>query len=70
MVNWTDKAQVCDYAKNLAGRCDTTQVVYKHPARQNYNITHLPTFERKGYNPKWIVLRVLPTRKHPSCDKS
>jgi hypothetical protein len=63
-INWKDKTQVCDYAKKLAGRCDTTMVVYKHPNRFNYNITHLSTFERHGHDKSWIVMRVPPTRRY------
>ena len=62
-VDWNSKSQVCEYAKRLAGSCDVTMVVYKHPSRNNYNITHLSTFERHGHDKKWIVLRVPPTKR-------
>ena len=64
-INWNNKQAVCDYAKRLAGSCNVTMVVYKHPERDNYNITHMPTFERHGYPKSWIVLRVPPTHLHP-----
>lgn len=61
-VDWNDKQAVCDYVKKLAGSCDIMMVVYKHPDRRNYNITHLCTFERNNYDKSWIVLRVPPTK--------
>lgn len=61
-INWNDKASVCDYAKTLV--CDTPMVVYKHPNRRNYNITHKSRFDTCGeYKPEWRVLTVLPTRR-------
>jgi hypothetical protein len=62
-LDWNDKVQVCAYAKQLSVSCDNEMVVYKHPDRRNYNITHLPTFQRYGHDKAWIVLRVPPSRR-------
>lgn len=48
-VNWTDKDQVINYARNLG----SGMTVYKHPSRKNYNITH--TSRTDLYHKDWVV---------------
>ena len=53
-VNFEDLTSVKALANSLATRLEP-QVVYKHPDRENYNITFKSTYLRQGNNPAWIV---------------
>lgn len=59
-IDWTNKNQVIEYAKRLEG----AHVVFKHPERDNYNITHLSRIDR--YEKDWVVFRKLEHRRHES----
>lgn len=48
-VDWYDKRSVVEYAKRLGAG----QTVFKHPARNNFNITHTSRVDR--YDPEWVV---------------
>lgn len=48
-IDWKDKEAVIAYAKKLG----KGQTVFKHPARDNYNITH--TELKNRYEPEWVV---------------
>lgn len=48
-INWKSKDAVISYAKKLG----EGQLVYKHPDRDNYNITHNTRW--KEINPEWVV---------------
>lgn len=48
-VDYTDLKQVIAYARRLG----TGQLVYKHPDRPNYNITHNTRW--KEIDPAWVV---------------
>lgn len=50
-IDWTDREAVIEYAKKLG----VGNVVYKHPARNNYNITHKVN---DTYKSEWIVYEV------------
>lgn len=48
-INWKDKDAVISYARKLG----TGQTIFKHPSRDNYNITH--TERTDQYKPEWVV---------------
>lgn len=48
-IDWTDKNAVIAYAKKLG----PGQLVFKHPDRKNYNITHCTRW--KDISPEWVV---------------
>lgn len=48
-MDWTNKEQVIAYAKKLG----KGQTVFKHPSRNNYNITHTVRTDR--YKSEWVV---------------
>jgi len=48
-INWNDINQVIAYAKSLGNN----QTVFKHPQRNNYNITHTSRTDR--YKPEWVI---------------
>lgn len=50
-MDFTDLAMV----KALADQLGPGQVVYKHPNRPNYNITHAERLDR--YEVEWVVHR-------------
>lgn len=57
-INWRDLDAVIAYAKKLGHGT----IVYKHPDRDNYNITHLSTFMKgvkagADYDEQWIVFK-------------
>jgi len=56
-LDWTDKEKIIAYAKRFGD--DTC--VFKHPDRDNYNITHLSRFmasvKTGGYREEWLVWR-------------
>lgn len=54
MINWTDKESVIAYAERLGSDC----VVYKHPERANFNITHKDRLDR--YKSEWVVYPFTP----------
>ena len=49
-VNWKDLPAVIAYAKSLKAQRD--QVVFKHPERENFNITSKERTDR--YQPSWV----------------
>jgi len=48
-VDWTNLEEVIAYAKGMG----VGQTVFKHPDRDNYNITHTERTDR--YRPEWVV---------------
>ena len=54
-MDYKDKDQVIDWAKKLNKRVDADNgtVVFKHPERDNYNITHMSRTDR--YKGEWVV---------------
>jgi hypothetical protein len=61
-VDWNDKESVIAYAKHLARTAVSDMVVFKHPSRSNYNITHAERTDR--YEKAWVVLTIKPTREY------
>jgi len=54
-VDWNNREDVIAYAKSLRHN----QVVFKHPERTNYNITHADRFftPNSKYSISWLVFR-------------
>ena len=50
-VDWTNLDAVISYAKQLG----PGMTVFKHPARDNYNITHSSRMDR--YPDSWVVFQ-------------
>lgn len=57
-VNWSNFEDVCTYADKLG----PGQLVYKHPDRNNYNITHSTRW--KEINPAWVLYETKPHREY------
>lgn len=51
-IDWSNKEQVVKLAHKMH-RPSMEQVVFKHPNRSNYNITHASRTDR--YDPSWVV---------------
>ena len=48
-MDWTNKIEVIKYAQRLGSGV----VVYKHPSRNNFNITHSSRTDR--FKKEWVV---------------
>ncbi len=50
-MDWTDKNAVIAKAKTFG----KGMTVFKHPDRNNYNVTH--TSRKDQYDPSWVVFQ-------------
>lgn len=59
--NFMDLAEVERLAVRLARASNRGMTVYKHPLRNNYNITFTSRYDR--YEPQWVVCQTIQGRR-------
>lgn len=53
-VDYTNREEVCQLARDMCKKHGGEHVVFKHPDRPNYNITHKSRFDTT-YPKEWAV---------------